>query len=198
MIRMTNRLTLITGLSLFLSPLLHAGTGVEGEAQEIQLAMNQPISTSMSQYLSAQESPVVDMVLVKKRDRTLSLISNGVPFRVYNIALGDDPIGHKQFEGDERTPEGEYILDWRNPNSHYYKSIHVSYPNPDDIAYAESRGKDPGGMIMIHGWPNRMKTGMSERLLNEDWTDGCIAITNTAMDEVWRLVSNGTPIVIKP
>ncbi|OZG74280.1 hypothetical protein BTA51_04495 [Hahella sp. CCB-MM4] len=195
---MTKRLTLATGFSLIFSTFLHADSGVGADPQEFRLALNQSFSVPVTKPLPVSEIPVVDMVLVKKRDRTLSLISNGVPFRVYNIALGDDPIGHKQFEGDERTPEGAYTLDWRNPNSHYYKSIHVSYPNPDDIAYAESRGKDPGGMIMIHGWPNAMKAGMSKKLLNEDWTDGCIALTNTAMDEVWRLVSDGTPIVIKP
>ena len=165
-----------------------------------QLAMNQHspvIEASVSQDLNSL--PKIDLVLVKKRERTLSLLSGGVPVRVYSVSLGDDPLGHKQFEGDERTPEGQYVLDWRNPQSHYYKSIHISYPNPDDIAYAESRGRDPGGMIMIHGLPNHRSKDVDIRsLLDRDWTDGCIALTNTAMDEVWRLVDNGTPIHIKP
>ncbi len=164
-----------------------------------QIAMNQQSMIKGTPSDLSHELPKVDMVLVKKRDRTLSLLSGGVPIRIYSISLGDDPLGHKQFEGDERTPEGQYVLDWRNPKSHYYKSIHISYPNSDDIAYAEERGKDPGGMIMIHGWPNRRNPDLDvNTLLERDWTDGCIALTNTAMEEIWHLVKIGTPIHIKP
>lgn len=141
----------------------------------------------------------VDRVVVRKRARMLLLMKDDSPIRVYNIALGDDPIGHKRYEGDERTPEGEYVLDWRNPNSRFYKSIHISYPNEADRAYAEARGESPGGMIMIHGWPSEPSPRFPlERLTRSDWTDGCIAVTNGAMDEIWELVADGTPIEIHP
>ncbi len=197
---MTNTLTIFTGITLLFSATLSKADNLsQDNPPGTQIASNQPLTSTVSAMMPMDNNPMVDLVLVKKRERTLTLMSNGVPFRVYSIALGDDPIGHKQFEGDERTPEGKYTLDWRNPNSHYYKSIHVSYPNTADTAFAESKGKSPGGMIMIHGWPNRMKSWMTANwLLNEDWTDGCIALTNTAMEEVWNLVADGTPILIKP
>ncbi|MEA1048684.1 L,D-transpeptidase family protein [Lamprobacter modestohalophilus] len=99
-------------------------------------------------------SPYVDRVLVKKSERTMELHKDGAVYRTYRISLGDQPRGHKFQEGDERTPEGNYVLDWRNPNSSFYKSIHVSYPNDLDRTVARSLGVSPGGMIMIHGLPN--------------------------------------------
>jgi len=150
---------------------------------------------------ASQEPTVqfVDSVLVRKSDRTLQLLHNGTVYKEYKVALGDQPVGHKFEEGDERTPEGDYVLDWRNPRSNYYKSIHVSYPNSRDIAFASALGYQPGGMIMIHGRPNWLT---SERVAREydgrDWTDGCIAVKNDEMDEIWRLVRNGTPIRILP
>ncbi|MBK5941902.1 L,D-transpeptidase family protein [Halochromatium roseum] len=144
-------------------------------------------------------SPYVDRVLVKKSERTMELHKDGAVYRTYRISLGDQPRGHKFQEGDERTPEGNYVLDWRNPNSSFYKSIHVSYPNDLDRAVARSFGVSPGGMIMIHGLPNWLT---SPRLAAEyrrtDWTDGCIAVGNEEMDEIWRLVRDGTPITIMP
>jgi murein L,D-transpeptidase YafK len=102
-------------------------------------------------------------------------------------------------EGDERTPEGEYILDWRNPNSRFYKSIHVSYPNDLDKRVARFLGYSPGGMIMIHGQPNHIRSAKIKAEYNRrDWTDGCIAVQNHEMDEIWRTVRNGTPIKILP
>jgi murein L,D-transpeptidase YafK len=119
--------------------------------------------------------------------------------REYRINLGDSPNGHKERQGDERTPEGDYVLDWRNPRSTYHKSIHVSYPNGEDKASASARGLDPGGMIMIHGRPNYID---SPRILaeydNRDWTNGCIAVKNAEMDEIWVAVRDGTPIRILP
>jgi murein L,D-transpeptidase YafK len=141
----------------------------------------------------------VDSVLVRKGERKLQLLHNGAVYREYKINLGDQPRGHKMREGDERTPEGDYILDWRNPNSSYHKSIHVSYPNMRDEAFARSMGFSPGGMIMIHGRPNWLT---SEKLSRQydvtDWTNGCIAVKNHEMDEIWRLVRDGTPIRILP
>lgn len=115
----------------------------------------------------------------------------------YPVALGFAPTGPKRRQGDGRTPEGRYVLDWRNPNSQFYRSIHVSYPSPADRAYSRRLGVDPGGDIMIHGLPNgREWVGTAHR--RYDWTNGCIAVTNDEMDEIWALVADGTPIEIQP
>ncbi|TIV77110.1 MAG: hypothetical protein E5V93_11175, partial [Mesorhizobium sp.] len=125
----------------------------------------------------------VDLVRVEKSNRQLQLIGGDKILRSYSIALGGDPVGQKHREGDERTPEGRYMLDWRNPNSVAHKSIHISYPNADDMAAAKALGVEPGGAIMIHGQPNGF--GWLGRLLQTvDWTDGCIAVTNADMDEI--------------
>ncbi len=129
---------------------------------------------------------------VDKSERTLTLIHEGRPFRTYPVALGDNPRGHKLFEGDERTPEGIYLIDGRNRNSAYHLSLRISYPNDRDVARAEERGLDPGGQIMIHGTPG------NRAARRRDWTDGCIAVSNAAMEEIWRLVEDGTLIVISP
>jgi len=139
----------------------------------------------------------VSQVLVRKGERRLYLMSGNEVVRSYRIGLGDNPVGHKLYEGDERTPEGEYILDWRNPHSDFYKSIHISYPNERDRELAEAWGLDPGGSIMIHGLPNGAED-MEFAYLGLDWTDGCIAVSNEEMDEIWQLVSDGTPIRILP
>ncbi|WP_242469282.1 L,D-transpeptidase family protein [Rhabdochromatium marinum] len=140
-----------------------------------------------------------DQVVVRKEARTLQLLNNGRVFREYRINLGDAPRGHKIQEGDERTPEGDYWLDWRNPNSRFYKSIHVSYPNQADQDFARMIGVSPGGMIMIHGRPNWLTPGPLMKDYDElDWTDGCIAVSNEAMDEIWRKVRDNTPISILP
>lgn len=138
-----------------------------------------------------------DQVVVKKSERKLQLLHDGQVLREYRVALGDAPVGHKFQEGDERTPEGSYILDWRNPRSSFYKSIHVSYPNSRDRAMARLLGTDPGGMIMVHGQPNhiRSKSVLAE-YARRDWTNGCIAVRNDEMDEIWRMVRDGTPIRI--
>lgn len=141
----------------------------------------------------------VDSVLVRKGERTLQLLHDGDVYREYKIALGDSPVGHKFEEGDERTPEGDYVLNWRNPNSNFHKSIHVSYPNARDRAFARAMGINPGGMIMIHGRPNWLTSpAVAREYDGRDWTDGCIAVKNHEMDEIWRLVRDGTPIRILP
>jgi len=139
----------------------------------------------------------ISEVLVKKAERRLYLLEGEEVIRSYRISLGDNPEGHKLYEGDERTPEGEYTLDWRNDRSDFYKSIHISYPSPRDRELAEAWGLDPGGSIMIHGLPNEAGD-LAFAYVGLDWTDGCIAVTNEAMDEIWQLVSNGTPIRILP
>ena len=138
-----------------------------------------------------------DLVLIKKSERRLYLMCNGKAVRKYRISLGKNPTGSKQREGDKRTPEGKYILDWRNGHSKFYKSIHISYPNEKDMLSARSEGVNPGGMIMIHGIPD--DPDYPEWLFEEiDWTDGCIAVNNRAMDEIWASVDEGTPIKITP
>ena len=138
---------------------------------------------------------VADYLLVDKSERLMVAYNNGRPIRAYrDLAFGDAPMGHKRFEGDERTPEGTYTIDWRNPNSRYHLSLRISYPNERDRAYAASLGRSPGGNIFIHGQPN----GYPGPPLQGDWTDGCIALSNAEIEELWRLVPDGTPIEIRP
>lgn len=141
----------------------------------------------------------VERVVVKKGERKMQLWKDGKVYKEYRIALGDSPRGHKMQEGDERTPEGSYILDWRNPGSNFHKSIHISYPNEMDRAVARSLGVSPGGMVMIHGMPNWITSPrVAAEYDGRDWTNGCIAVKNAEMDEIWTLVRDGTPIRILP
>ncbi|PTW62260.1 L,D-transpeptidase-like protein [Breoghania corrubedonensis] len=135
---------------------------------------------------------------IRKSERQMILLgADDSEVRTYKVALGGNPVGHKQREGDERTPEGNYLIDWRNPKSAYHLSLHVSYPDAADRAAARSRGEDPGGMIMIHGLPRRMGwIGSMHTAL--DWTNGCIAVTNAEIEEIWSLVADGTPVRILP
>lgn len=138
-----------------------------------------------------------DKVLVIKSKRLLILMKNGEILKAYKVALGKQPKGHKTNAGDRKTPEGTYILDSRNPESKFHKAIHISYPNDKDILNAQKLGVSTGGAIMIHGLPDSLESiGRDHR--NWDWTDGCIAVTNSEIEEIWRLVSDGTPIEIKP
>ncbi|MDH3266036.1 MAG: L,D-transpeptidase family protein [Gammaproteobacteria bacterium] len=141
--------------------------------------------------------PVADSVVVDKGDRKLYLIKDGEPFRIFDIALGIRPVGDKQHEGDFKTPEGRYLLDMRNPNSEYFLSIHVSYPNGQDIREARSRGLNPGGAIMIHGQPNE-PTRSETYYRTQDWTNGCIAVSNSDMIDIWLMTDKNTPIEIRP
>ncbi len=149
-------------------------------------------------FLFAQSPSVgVDRVVVFKRERKLVLLSQGKELRSYKIALGSEPVGPKAQQGDHRTPEGVYILDSRNPNSHFYKAFHISYPNSKDRTAANKLGVSAGGDIMLHGLPKEYAwVGKAHTL--HDWTDGCTAVTNEEMDEIWKLVHVGTPIEIIP
>ena len=111
------------------------------------------------------------------------------------LQYGDQPVGHKRFQGDERTPEGRYTISYGNPQSSYYLSLHIDYPNAQDRAYARSRGRSPGGLIFLHGQPNGLPY---EQRIPGDWTDGCIALSNAEIAELWSLVPDGTPIEIRP
>ena len=133
-----------------------------------------------------------DLVLVNKKKREMVLLRGESVLRTYRIALGREPVGPKREEGDGRTPEGRYTIDWRNEKSRYHLSLHISYPDEADSARAQSRGLDPGGDIMIHG----LKPGVDHPA--SDWTQGCIAVTNMEIEEIWELVADGTPVEILP
>jgi len=135
-------------------------------------------------------------ILVDKSERTLVLFADNRPIRTYPVSLGLNPKGHKRFEGDKRTPEGIYLIDGKNPNSAYHLSLHISYPNERDTRVARERGWNPGGMIMIHGLPTGLIKASSK--YEFDWTDGCIAVSNAAIEEIWQLVDEGTLIEITP
>jgi len=138
-----------------------------------------------------------DRILVEKNKRRLTLFSDGEILKQYKISLGREPQGPKVHAGDNRTPEGLYYIDYRLRNSDYHLALHISYPNPRDLNRAEQMGYSPGGDIMLHG----LKNGDSNIAYYHgyfDWTKGCIAVTNTEIEEIWRLVPNGTPIEIRP
>jgi murein L,D-transpeptidase YafK len=139
----------------------------------------------------------VDRVVVIKSQRRLYLMRDGRALREMDIALGLAPAGHKTKSGDSRTPEGVYMLDTRNPGSDFFLSMHVSYPNAADTARAASLGVDPGGQIMIHGLPNDMRYDESH-YQGWDWTDGCIAVSNADMIDIWLMTPDKTPIEIRP
>jgi murein L,D-transpeptidase YafK len=150
--------------------------------------------------LFSNPSPVfqtADRVVLDKRERRLTLYRDGRELKNYRVSLGLRPTGHKQQEGDYRTPEGSYQLTRRNPDSEFFLSIQVSYPDAEDLAAARKNGVSPGGLIMIHGLPNIMKYSR-DRYLSTDWTDGCIALSNEDMLEVWLLTRPDTPIEITP
>lgn len=138
-----------------------------------------------------------DYVLVDKSERKLYLFKAGRVLREFDVSLGLVPNGPKQREGDFRTPEGKYRLDMRNANSDYFLSIRVSYPDETDRARARAQGVDPGGQIMIHGWPNEPRYDL-RRYQSTDWTDGCIAVSNSDMVDIWLLTRESTPIEIRP
>ncbi len=149
-------------------------------------------------WAQATSKPLhADRVVVLKRERTLQLLSQGKVIKTYTVALGGDPVGPKARQGDHKTPEGVYVLDSRNVHSQFYKSIHISYPSARDRAAARARGVSPGGDVFVHGLPKGYGwVGASHRL--KDWTDGCIAVTNEEIDEIWAAVADGTPIEIRP
>jgi len=147
--------------------------------------------------MQAGEFPRADLVVIEKAARKLHLLQRGEIFRTFRIALGIRPTGDKQHEGDFRTPEGKYLLDSRNPDSDFFLSIHISYPDAADRREAREKGVDPGGAIMIHGQPN-MPTRSEAYYRTQDWTNGCIAVSNSDMIDIWLMTSENTPIEIRP
>jgi len=146
---------------------------------------------------SASAPQKADSILILKKDHVLELLKDGKVIRTYKVALGRGGLAPKQREGGGRTPEGHYIIDSRNAESHYHKALHVSYPNEEDRKRAAKLGVAPGGAIMIHGLPNGMGwIGAAHRLY--DWTLGCIAVTDEEIDEIWAMAPIGTPVEIRP
>jgi murein L,D-transpeptidase YafK len=140
---------------------------------------------------------MADRVVINKTERRLDLMKEDVVLRSYDIALGLAPTGHKEQEGDFRTPEGDYLLTRRLVESDFFMAIEVSYPNAADMVRANKLGVEPGGNIMIHGQPDEPKN--SQRYYESfDWTDGCIAVSNAAMVDIWQLTRADTPITILP
>jgi len=151
--------------------------------------------------MPAQSAPQVhlhaDRVVVLKKQRTLELLSQSKVIKTYKVALGGDPVGPKTRQGDHKTPEGVYVLDFRNSHSRFYKAIHISYPSEHDRSLARQKGASPGGDVFVHGLPNGFgAVGAAHRL--KDWTDGCIAVTDEEIDEIWNAVPDGTQIEIRP
>ena len=153
-----------------------------------------------SQVLNTQplpeNTPITRLVVIKSKRQMLAY-NQYTLVKIYPISLGKSPIGHKQFEGDKKTPEGIYRINERNPNSAYHKNLGISYPNAEDKAYALSQGKSPGGLIKIHGLPNKFPD-IGRQHLRKDWTDGCIAVTNEEIDELFNAVVHNAEIDIRP
>jgi murein L,D-transpeptidase YafK len=147
--------------------------------------------------VQAGDFPLADLVVIEKGERKLHLLQDGKIFKTFRIALGIRPVGDKQEEGDFKTPEGRYTLDAKNPNSDFFLSIHISYPDARDRSEAAALGVDPGGAIMIHGQPN-IPTRSEAYYRTQDWTNGCIAVSNSDMIDIWLMTGDNTPIEIRP
>lgn len=134
--------------------------------------------------------PEVTRITVLKTERLMVLEHHGTVLERYRIGLGGNPVGHKERRGDSRTPEGDYVIDRRNPRSSFHLSLGISYPNEDDVARARDLGVNPGGDIFIHG------RGPNHRWARGDWTDGCIAVRDREIEHIYAMVADGTPITI--
>ncbi|MGH8294077.1 MAG: L,D-transpeptidase family protein [Steroidobacteraceae bacterium] len=156
-----------------------------------------PVLAPRLALLPSPSLPYVDHVVVKKSQRRLYLMDGNKIVRSYKIALGLEPVGPKERDGDFRTPEGWYRLVRRNPRSEFFLSIQISYPNTADLRRAQLHHWQPGGSIMIHGLPNRLKNSLRYYRHN-DWTDGCIAVSDANIMEIWLLTRDGMPIDILP
>jgi murein L,D-transpeptidase YafK len=154
-----------------------------------------PLAREAARIVPDRRFTSVDYLIVDKSERLMVAYAGGQPVKAWRgLQLGDAPEGHKQFEGDERTPEGRYVIEGRNPGSAYHLSLKVSYPNAEDRAFARQYGRSPGGDIFLHGQPNALPMGR----MPGDWTDGCIAFSNAEIAELWRIVPDGTVIEIRP
>ena len=185
----TWRISLLLGASLAFASL--------ASADGIDTSATPGTGNASAEFRSGGSMPTADRVVVHKGERKLLLMRGDSILRTYKVALGLNPVGHKERAGDFRTPEGRYRLTRRNPRSDFFLSIQVSYPNDQDVKKARRNGWDTGGSIMIHGLPNQLKhTPMYYE--NRDWTDGCIAVSNADMLEIWLLTADNAPIEILP
>lgn len=150
------------------------------------------VAVGCSSKFKSYNGPEVTRIIVQKEARRMYLLHHREVLKAYDIDLGFAPVGDKQIEGDGKTPEGEYFIDRRNPNSQFHLSLGISYPNAHDVAEARELGKSAGGDIFIHGRPELFREG------DEDWTWGCIAVTNREIEQIYAMVKNGTPISIRP
>ncbi len=148
------------------------------------------LTACSSSKFKTYDGPEVTRVIVNKGNREMFLLHNETVLKAYRVDLGFEPRGHKVEEGDGRTPEGEYLIDRRNPNSSFYLSIGINYPNEQDIARAKAAGVSPGGEMCIHGGPTQP--------FGSDWTAGCISVTNDEIEDVYAMVNDGTLVVINP
>jgi murein L,D-transpeptidase YafK len=191
---MTQALTRILVLPLLAATLVLPLSGARADSAPTD---GMPQAEHVMATHPLQSLPSVDHLVVRKSERKLFLMHGEDVVRSYKIALGLNPIGQKERAGDFRTPEGHYFLNRRNPRSDYFLSLQVSYPNDRDMKRARRNHWDAGGSIMIHGLPNQLKhtPGYYEKT---DWTDGCIAVTNSDMVEIWLLTPDDAPIDILP
>lgn len=156
------------------------------------------LALSASSWPAAAQAPgKADRILVLKAERELQLLRGGVVLKSYPIALGRHPKGPKQRRGDGRTPEGLYVIDHRFSRTPYHLALHISYPDAEDTARALAAHRRPGGDILVHGMPTRFGHTDPVRFFR-DWTNGCIAVGNIAIEEIWQAVDDGTPIEIRP
>ncbi len=162
----------------------------------LPIAIETP-TVSHTPVVGIKSAVIADSAVVEKAKHRLTLYLEGSEVRTYQIALGTQPRGDKVRAGDGRTPEGLFHIDAHNPNSKYYKSLHISYPDPAHLARAEALGVSPGGDIMIHGLPPAFAS-LGSTHTKWDWTEGCIAVTDQQIDEIWRALPDGAPILIKP
>jgi len=147
--------------------------------------------TACSSKFRVYTGPPVTSIVVQKAQRRLFLMNENSVLKTYDFELGFVPVGHKQIEGDGKTPEGAYVIDRKNPNSRFYLSIGISYPNSADRARAAAMGRSPGGDIFIHGTPRRWRG-------QDDWTWGCLAVKDREMEDIYAMVNVGTPIFLYP
>jgi len=167
------------------------------ETREEQIETREEQIETLKQKIFALRTEPADKVLIEKKERRLTLLSKGEEIKTYKIALGGDPVGPKERQDDNKTPEGTYIIDSRNKNSDYHLSLHISYPNERDKMRAKELGVSPGGDVMIHGIKNGL-AWVGALHAQIDWTKGCIAVTDEEMEEIYKLVPNGTIVEIRP
>jgi murein L,D-transpeptidase YafK len=169
----------------------------EVKSKEEEIVIMQKKIEALEQKIFATRREPADKILIEKKERRLTLFSKGEVLKTYKIALGGNPNGPKERQGDNKTPEGTYFIDSRNKDSRYHLSLHISYPSEKDKKRAKELGFSPGGDIMIHGVKNSF-SWVGDLHKEIDWTKGCIAVTDEEIEEIEKLVPNGTIVEIRP